>query len=213
MNSKFLKISLAMAFTAIAFNAIAQKNYTQGVATYSLSAGGNSGDAQVYFTSDSSVMVTHPGPAEIKLLSNSKGTYFAVLVNVPVASIKKVAVLTPDDIDQFTSAMPKLTFTPGTETKQISGFNCKSVTVKDAKSGNTFTVWVTNDVSAPVNNLTKPFADAGGFPVQFTTIQNGQSLDVTLKSISGEKAPPGTFGIPAGFDKISLDDLKAMGGR
>jgi len=36
---------------------------------------------------------------------------------------------------------------------------------------------------------------------------------VTLKAISDEKVPAGTFAIGAGYDKISLSDLKAMGGR
>jgi hypothetical protein len=85
--------------------------------------------------------------------------------------------------------------------------------VKDSKSGSSYVAWVTKDVVAPTNSLTKYFADAGGFPVQFTTMQQGQSIDVTLKSVTDEKAPAGTFGIPAGFDKITLDDLKAMSGK
>ncbi len=213
MNIKFSKIALGLAFTAIAFSASAQKKYTQGTITYSASANGQEGESKVYFTTDSSVSVAQYGPANVKLLINTKGTYFAVLLDVPVASMKKVAVLTPDEIEQGLAAAPKLTFTAGTETKQISGFNCKKVTVKDTKSGSTYTAWVTNDISAPVNILTRFFADAGGFPVQFTTFQMGQPVDVTLKSITDERAPAGTFGIPAGFEKISYDDLKAMGGK
>jgi hypothetical protein len=213
MNIKFLKIALSLAFTATVFSASAQKNYPQGVATYALAVAGMNVEAKVYFTADSSAIVQQNGPANIKMLTNSKSTYFAILVDVPVASIKKVAVLSPDELDQALAAAPKFTFTPTTETKQINGFNCKKVTVKDSKSGSTYTAWVTTDVTAPLNSMTKYFADAGGFPVQFTTIQQGQAVDVTLKSISDEKAPAGTFGIPAGYDKISLDDLKAMGGK
>lgn len=213
MNIKFLKIALGLAFTAVAFTASAQKNYTQGVVTYGLSIGGNNVESKVYFTADSSAAVQQTGPATIKVLSNSKATYMAIIVDVPVASIKKAAVLTPDEIDQAMAAAPKFTFTPGTETKQISGFNCKKVTVKDTKSGSTYTAWVTTDITAPLNSLTKYFGDAGGVPVQFTTVQQGQAVDVTLKSISDQKAPAGTFGIPAGFDKISLDELKSLGGR
>ncbi|MDB5031945.1 DUF4412 domain-containing protein [Mucilaginibacter sp.] len=212
MNIKFFKVALGLAFAAIAFNASAQKTYTQGIAIYGLTTAAGDVDSKIYFTADSSAAVTVQGPATIKLLSNSKGTYFAVVIDVPVASIKKAAILTPDEIDQFAAAAPKFTFTAGTETKQINGFNCKKVTVKDSKSGSTSTAWVTKDITAPVNSLTKAFADAGGFPVQFTTTQQGQSVDVTLKSISDTKPPVGTFGI-AGFEKISLDDLKAMGGR
>ncbi|HWZ35756.1 MAG TPA: hypothetical protein VNW51_06320, partial [Mucilaginibacter sp.] len=184
---------------------------SRGTVTYSIAASGQEAESKVYFTPDSSASVTQYGPANVKLLINSKGTYFAVLLDVPVASMKKVAVLTPDEIDQTIADAPKFTFTPGTETKQISGFNCKKVTVKDAKSGSTYVAWITNDITAPVNVLTRYFAGAGGVPVQFTTLQQGQPVDVTLKSISDEKAPAGTFVIPAGFEKISYDDLKSMG--
>lgn len=211
MNIK-LKIALGLAFTAFTFSANAQKTYTQGLATYSLKTAQGDVDSKVYFSADSSVAITQAGPATIKILSNIKGSYVAVLVDVPVASIKKAAVLTPDEIEQAQAAAPKLTFTPGTETKVINGFNCKKVDVKDSKSGSSYVAWVTKDITAPMTSLTKYFGEAGGFPVQFTTFQQGQPVDVTLKSVTDEKAPAGSFGIPAGFDKISLDDLKAMGG-
>lgn len=212
MNIK-LKIALGLAFTAVAFSANAQKTYTQGSADYTLSVAGTNIETKVYFNADSSAAVTQQGPANIKILSNTKGTYVAILVDVPMVSIKKVAVLSPEEIAQARAEEPKFTFTPGTETKQINGFNCKKVTVKDTKSGTVYTAWVTKDIVAPVNSLTKYFAGAGGFPVQFTTIQQGQSTDITLKSISDARVPAGTFGIPAGFDKMSLADLSALSGK
>jgi hypothetical protein len=211
MNTK-LKMALGLAFTAIAFGASAQKTYTQGVATYTMSAAQGEAESKVYFTADSSAAITQQGPAVIKIVANSKATYFAILVDVPVASIKKAAVLTPDEIDQFAAAAAKFTFTPTTETKVINGYNCKKVDVKDTKSGSSYTAWVTNDITMPLTTITKPFADAGGTPVQFTSIQQGQAISATLKSVTDEKIPAGTFGT-AGFEKISFDDLKSMGGR
>lgn len=212
MNTK-LKIAFGLAFSSLAFTANAQKSYTQGAATYTLKTQVGDAESKIYFIPDSTVSVMQQGPALVKILANSKGTYIAILVDVPVASIKKVAVLTPDDIEQGMAAAPKFSFTPSTETKIINGYNCKKVDVKDTKSGSSYVAWVTNDITMPTNMLTKYFADAGGTPVQFTTIQQGQPLDVTLKAITDEKAPAGSFNIPAGFDKISLDELKAMSGR
>src|SRR5215216_6126183 len=111
MNKTFLKIALGALFAAFTVNANAQKAYTEGVATYSLSTGAGSAEAKVYFSTDSSATVTMQGPATIKILNNAKGTYMAVIVDVPVASIKKAAVLTPDEVDQAMGDMPKLTFT------------------------------------------------------------------------------------------------------
>ncbi|MFD2146801.1 hypothetical protein [Mucilaginibacter antarcticus] len=212
MNTK-LKIALGLTLTTLAFSASAQKTYTQGLATYKMSTPRGDAESKLYFTADSNAMLTVQGPATIKMLANNKLTYAAILLDVPVASMKKAAILTPDEIDQFAAMAPKFTFTPGTETKVISGFNCKKVDVKDQKSGTSYVAWVTNDISLPITGLTKPFADAGGVPVQFTTVQQGQVVDVTLKSITDSKAPAGTFGVPAGYDKITLDDLKSMGGK
>ncbi|MES2809297.1 MAG: hypothetical protein V4619_11760 [Bacteroidota bacterium] len=212
MNNK-LKIALGLAFTAVTFNASAQKVYKQGTATYSVSNPMGEGTSKVYFTADSNATLSQIGPANLKMLANSKGTYFAILVDVPIASIKRAAVATPDEIDQAVSEMPKFTFKSTSETKTISGFNCKKVEVTDAKSGNNFTAWITNDVSFPLTGLTKPFADAGGMPVQFTAIQQGQKVDFTLKSIIDEKAPTGTFVIGPGFERVSLDELRSMGKR
>lgn len=211
MNTK-LNIALGLAFTAIAFTASAQKTYTQGVATYQMTVPQGEVESKLYFTADSNAVISQRGPATVKMVGNAKGTFFAVLVDVPVASMKKAAVLTPDEIDQALADAPKFTFTPTTETKVISGFNCKKVNVKDTKSGSSYTAWVTNDITLPAVSLLKPFKDAGGTPVQFTAIQQGQAVEVLLKSISDDKAPAGTFSL-AGFDRISLDDLKSMGGK
>ncbi|MDB5112696.1 MAG: hypothetical protein JWR67_3810 [Mucilaginibacter sp.] len=213
MNNIFLKVALGAAFlTTVAIGAQAQKTYTEGVITYSIKSSMGDADSKVSFRGDSSSSSSQYGPAVVKLISTAKGNYFAVLVNVPVASIKKAAVLTPDELDQANAAAPKFTFTPTTETKQINGFNCKKVTVKDSK-GTSFDAWVTNDIVAPQNLMSKYFEGAGGFPVQFATMQQGQQVSVILKSISDEKVPAGTFGIPAGYDKITYEELMAMSGK
>jgi hypothetical protein len=211
MNTK-LNIALGLALTALALSANAQKTYTQGVVTYQMTTAQGEAESKLYFNADSNVVVTQQGPATIKMLGNASGSYFAVLVDVPVASIKKAAVLTPDEIDQAKAAAPTFTFTPTTETKVISGFNCKKVNVKDTKSGSAYTAWVTNDITLPAVSISKAFKDAGGTPIQFTAIQQGQAVEVLLKSVSEDKSPAGTFGL-AGFDRISLDDLKSMGGK
>jgi|ERR1700761_3693751 len=214
MNNKIFKIALGLTLTLAAFGAKAQKNYTEGVITYSTTTAAGSADSKILFRGDSSAQVIVSGPATIKLITTAKHTYFAVLVDVPVANnMKKAAVLTPDEIDQASEDIPKFTFTPSADTKQIAGYNCKKFTAKDAKSGTDVEVWVTNDISAPANTISSPFASTGGFPVQITTSQGGQKSDATLKSIVDQKMPAGTFGVPAGYDRITYDELKAMRGK
>ena len=212
MKLKFLSIALGIALSATVMSASAQKTYTQGIVTYKTSMRGQDIEIKEYFTPDSTAASFSAGPATIKLLSDAKHKSFVVLVDVPVASIKKAAVYTPDEIDQALSGLPTFTFAPGTETKQISGFNCKKVVATDNKDKKTYDIWVTNDITTSPTAVPEYYKAIGGFPVQYTAFQQGQSTTVTVSSVTDAKAPAGTFTVPADFDKISKDDLAQMGG-
>jgi hypothetical protein len=212
MNIKLLNVALGIVLTATTISASAQKNYTQGAITLTTDMRGNPVTIKDYFTADSNSMSFTTGPATIKILSDSKGKFFAVLVDVPVASIKKAAIYNPDEIDQMTAAFPKFTYAPSTETKQISGFNCKKVVATDTKTNKTYDVWITNDFTVPESGFAKYYAGIGGIPIQYTSFSQGQEASVTITGVTDEKAPAGTFAISGDFDKISLDDLKAMSG-
>lgn len=212
MNIKLFNVALGIVLTATTISASAQKTYTQGVVTISTDMRGQSVEAKSYFTPDSLALTFTTGPATIKILKDAKNKFFAVLVDVPVASIKKAAIATPDEIDQMMSAIPKFTFAPGTETKQISGFNCKKVVATDSKTSKTYDIWITNDVSLPASAIPEYYSTIGGTPIQYTSFSQGQSANVTVTSIADTKAPAGTFAISGDFDKITMDDLKAMSG-
>lgn len=212
MKSKLFTAALGVVLSATAFNASAQKAYKEGVMTISSNMMGQNIEIKTYFRSDSSATAFNSGPAAIKVLTDKDAKSMAILVDVPVASIKKAAIATPAEIEEQQAKLPVFQFTPGTETKVINGFNCKKVTAKDTKNGKTYDIWVTNDITLPQIGGAKVYANAGGVPIQYATFQNGQSAEVTVKSIVEQKVPAGTFGIPADFDKISLDDLKAMSG-
>jgi len=212
MKIKFLSAALGIILSATVLSASAQKTYTEGVVTYKTSMRGQDVEIKEYFRADSSAATFSAGPATIKLLSDANHKSFAVLVDVPVASIKKAAIYTPDEVDQVMSTMPTFTFAPGTDTKQISGFNCKKVVATDNKDKKTYDIWITNDITVPPTAIPVYYKEIGGFPVQYTAFQQGQSTEITVSTVTGDKAPAGTFGIPADFDKITKDDLAAMSG-
>ncbi|GGH00859.1 DUF4412 domain-containing protein [Mucilaginibacter phyllosphaerae] len=212
MKIKLFTVATGLALTATAISASAQKAYKEGVAVISMNAMGQTIEAKNYFRTDSSAISFNSGPAVIKVLSDTKGTYMAVLIDVAVASMKKAAIATPAEVEEEMGKLPALTFAPGTETKVINGFNCKKVVATDPKTSKTYDIWVTNDVSLPPNAASKVYAKAGGLPIQYVTFQNGQPSQVTIKSIAEQKVPAGTFAIPADFDKITMDDLKSMSG-
>lgn len=212
MKIKLLSFVAGVVLSGTALTASAQKAYTEGMMTLNQDFGGMSFPVKSYFTPDSTTASFQQGPATIKILANTKATYFAVLVDVPVAQKKFAGVATPDDIEQQKAMFPTYTFTPTTETKQISGFNCKKVIAKDTKSGNSTDIWVTNDITVPTGVVPSFLANAGGFPIQYQTSLQGRTATVTIQSVVAQKAPAGTFGIPADYDKMSLGELKAMAG-
>jgi hypothetical protein len=207
MNNKFLTATLCVALSALAVTTKAQTKYTEGVITYDVKSQMGAAESKAYFKGDSIASTSKQGPAYLRFISAKNGEYFAVLVDVPVAKIKKAGIATPAEIEEFAAMIPKFKYEPSTETKDINGFKCKKVNVSDDKGGK-FEAWITNDISVPPSTLSYPLKDIGGVPIQFVSLQMGQKLDITVKTITNDKVPAGIFSIPADFTKGSLADLK-----
>jgi len=215
MKIKFLSVALGIALSATILSASAQKSYTEGLVTVKTSARGQDIEMKEYFRSDSTATIFAAGPANIKLLADANYKFFAIVASVSAYNIKKAAIYTPDEINEVLSSFPTFTFAPSTETKQISGFNCKKVVATDTKTQKTYDIWITNDLSLPSAVIDKYYTSIGGVPIQYTSFQKGPdgalvTADYTITGVSDQKAPAGTFGIAPDFDKISKDELEAM---
>lgn len=213
MNSKLFYVALGIALTATSMSAIAQKTYTSGVVSYSTDMMGQMADVKDYFTADSSAAIITFGPGTVKILNDAKHDYLAVVLDISIANLKKVGIATAAELEEAQASYPSFTYAPSTETKQIAGFNCKKVIATDSKSKKTYTIWITNDVVVPSTATPFYYAGIGGFPVEFTTFQQGQGgdmteTDVTIKSITDDKAPAGTFTYPKDFEKGTLAELR-----
>ena len=210
MNIKVLGATLGIALTiGTLINANAQKVYKEGYASYDTELRGNPATVKSYFTPDSSASVITFGAGNVKILSDAKRDYFAIVLNIPVAGLKKAGVASAAEIEQAFAGLPSFTFTPTAETKVISGFNCKKVIAKEAKSGKSYDLWITNDISVPQSAIAPYYAAAGGFPIQYTSFQQGQEINITIKSVTEGKAPAGTYAIGSDFEKVSLEDLNS----
>jgi len=210
MNIKVLGAALSLALTAgTIITANAQKVYKEGYFSFDTELRGNPATVKSYFTPDSSASVITFGAGNVKMLSDAKRDYFAVILDIPVAGLKKAGVASAAEIEQAFSGLPSFTFTPTAETKVISGFNCKKVIAKDTKTAKTYDLWITNDISIPNSAISPYYAAAGGVPIQYTSFQQGQELSITIKSVTEGKAPAGTFAISKDFEKVSLEDLNS----
>lgn len=212
MKVKFFSVALGIALSATTIIAGAQETYTEGVITYVTNMRGQDIEVKEYFIPDSIATVFTAGPATIRILTDASHKSFETLIDVPVASIKKAAIFTPDEVNEAMAGLPTFTYAPGIETKQISGFNCKKVVITDTKDNETYDVWITNDIAVPPAAIPVYYQGIGGFPVQYTAFSQGQVSDITVSGVSEDVAPAGTFSIPPDFDKISKADLEAMSG-
>lgn len=210
MNIKVLGAALSIALTAgTLINANAQKVYKEGYFAFDTELRGNPASVKSYFTPDSSASIITFGAGNVKMLSDAKRDYFAVVLDIPVAGLKKAGVASAAEIEQAFAGLPSFSFTPTAETKVISGFNCKKVIAKDTKSGKSYDLWITNDISVPSSAISPYYASAGGVPIQYTSFQQGQEINITIKSVVEGKAPAGTFSIAPDFEKVSLEDLNS----
>jgi hypothetical protein len=212
MKINILTATLGISLLSIVMSASAQKTYIEGVIAYKTTMRGQEVEVKQYFRPDSSAVTYTVGTATIKILSDADNKSFAILIDVPQASMKKAAIMTPDEIAQAKNGLPSFTFAPSTETKQISGFDCKKIVTTDSKDKKTYDVWVTNDITVPSTAIAPYYKEIGGFPVQYTAFQDGRSIDIKVLSVTDQKAPTGTFAIAPDFDKITMADLKAMSG-
>lgn len=207
MNTKLFTAALGLALTVGTMSAHAQKTINEGVATYSTTIQGQPADAKAYFKPDSMATIITFGAGNVKVLMNDKHTYLAVVLDIPVAGLKKAGIATPAELEEGAAAYPTFTFTPTTETKTISGFACKKVTAKDSKSGKAYDIWVTNDIAVPATAIPFYYKGIGGYPVEYTYFQQGQEVDITIKSVTEGKAPAGTYAISSDFEKVGMADL------
>lgn len=188
----------------------AQTTYTNGIITYKAVLQGQDVEMKEYFSADSVANVFSAGPANIKLLTDANHEFFALLVDISAFAIKKAAIYSPDEIKAAMNDFPAITFLRGTETKQISGFNCTKVVVTTIRDQKTYDLWITNDIVVPPVAIPYYYKDVGGFPVQYTAFKQGETTEVIVTAASADIAPAGTFSIPPDFDKISKTDLDQM---
>jgi hypothetical protein len=215
------KIAAVFLFLCLALCKVnAQKKINEGTITYTVTYELNADQLQYqsmlpkeitcYFRGDSCASIVNQGPAIIKGVTVFKTNYRSLLVDIPSASKKIVTVFTPDEVAQEKAANPQLTGVKGTEKQVIDGYKCNKVTVTDTKSGNTYEVWVTNDIELAPNSVSKLVSGFGGVPVKFVTFNRGIRVNAEIKEIKEAPVPPGFFSATKDYQPMTLSELQAM---
>jgi hypothetical protein len=109
---------------------------------------------------------------------------------------------------------PQLTFKESTDTKTIATYNGKKYSVSDKQSGKSTEAVFTKEIEIPANSLTQFFDKSYGFPLEFTTYQQGMTIKAVVKGIKEGEVPSGSFSGSKDYDEITFTQLQGMmGGR
>jgi hypothetical protein len=218
------RIILSAAFALVATLGFSQKKIKEGSITYQvkyeLPANMQQMKAmfpevvKVYFKGDSSVAQNKTGMATSNFIMNPKTDFQRLLLEIPMMGKKYSVRFTPDDMETIKESLPEFTVTEGTGTKTVATYSGKKYIVTDKASGETSDAVFTNELDIPANSLSFLFDKKYGFPLEFTSSQQGMAVRAVVKEIKEEKVPAGIFSASKDYEEITYSQLQGMmGGR
>lgn len=217
------KIILSAALAVLSTIGFAQKKIAEGSIVYSVEYDLPANMQQmkamlptevtVYFKGDSTSTLNKTPMSTANFILNPKTEFQRLLLEIPMMNKKYSVRFTPADVETMAESFPELTFTESSETKTIASFNGKKYTVKD-NAGKSSEAVFTKDIEIPANSFTQFFDTSYGFPLAFTTYQQGMSVKAVVKEVKEMKVPAGSFSGGKEYEEITIAQLQAlMGGR
>jgi hypothetical protein len=221
---KSIKTSvLAAILISTAVVAHAQKKVNEGTITYGMTyelgadqqslASQLPAETKYKFSGNISKIKMDQGGATIVFLTDGVTKNGLVLVSIPMMQKQYAAKSTKEDGEAMMGKTAVYSdFKATGEKMKIGNYNAEKYTYKDDK-GAGLELWATTELVLPEGITGTEFKDVKGTPVKFTKTQNGIKATVVLKDVVEDKVGPLSLEAPAGYEAISLADLKAMGGQ
>ena len=92
-----------------------------------------------------------------------------------------------------------------TETKEIAGYTCNKVIIKDKVEGTESYAYVTNEIKATNKN----YAFLKGFALEYSVhTTNEMTIVMKVKTVEKMKVPKSFFEIPKDYEKKPMSDMK-----
>jgi hypothetical protein len=212
-------LTLAIVLVSLV-NANAQQKISEGVVVYTLSwnvpeqaqamAASLPTEIQVYFKGDSSSMKIESQFFSMQSILNTKKEYERLLLDIPMISKKYSVVFTPADQEVEADKYPQMSLKPSTESKVLNGFKASKFEVYEGKTNTKFNVWFTKEVDITANPLSRFYEPSYGFPLEFTSFQNGMSVRASVKEIQKTSVPAGVFSASKDYEEFSYAELEQM---
>jgi hypothetical protein len=221
---KSIKTSvLAAILISTAVVAHAQKKVNEGTLTYAMTyeltpdqqsmASQLPAETKFKFNGNVSKIEMDQGGATIVIITDGVQKNGLVLVSIPMMQKQYAAKSSKEDTEAMMGKTPVFTDFKATGEKQkVGNYNAEKYTYKDDK-GTAQELWATTDIELPIGVIGEEFKAVKGTPIKFTRSQNGVKANVTIKALVEDKVGPISLEVPAGYESISLADLKSMGGQ
>lgn len=104
---------------------------------------------------------------------------------------------------------PDIKYVDGTKT--VAGYTCHKaeITITDPQGQPaTSEVYYTEDIVTPPAK-SGPFKSLKGFPLEFSTTQQGVKASITATKIDKQSVSDDTFTVPSGYKLMTMDEIKA----
>ncbi|MFM6953775.1 MAG: DUF4412 domain-containing protein [Sphingobacteriaceae bacterium] len=210
--------TLLLAITQVS----AQQKITEGIVVYSLSwnvpeqaqamAASLPTEVQVYFKGDSTSMKIESQYFSTQSILNTKKEYERLLLDIPIMNKKYSVLFTPADQEMLADKYPQMSLKASSESKVVNGYKASKFEVSESKTNTTFDVWFTKDVEVVANPLSRFYEASYGFPVEFTSFQNGMSVKASVKEIQKTAVPSGVFTASKDYEEMTLTQLMQLRG-
>lgn len=102
----------------------------------------------------------------------------------------------------------KPTITYSKETKKVNGYKCNKATLV-AKDGAKTVLWYSKEIEVKHND----YKELDGFPLEYETTADGMTMRITATNIERKSLAETHFEVPAGYTKMTLEELGSMMGN
>ena len=220
---KYIKIILVVVISITAITGYSQKSKSkafQGHIFYSVTPQGDIDpsvsaqlptEVQTYYKGSKTRMEQKTPMGSAIIIGDFETKEQVVLIDM--MGQKMALKSTKEETEKAQSEIPAGTFTVGTETKQIAGYNCKSA--EFTQDGKTVTLFITEDLDIPNSNWQTQYKDVKGVMLEYTQVagEDGEiKMLISAKEVKQEKVKDTMFTIPAGYQEMSMAEFKKMFG-
>ncbi len=216
----FVLVAMSLSFAGQAQKAKKVKTFA-GIITYDITYDGDEVDEATRAQLPTQIVVSMSGN---KVRNEQVSSFYTMasisdlekgsaIILIDAMGMKIAVNQTKEDIDKNKAeaklADPIIKFVE--ETKMIAGYKCKKAEVTEGED--IVEVYYTEEIAVPAGmNDNNGFKGINGMLMQYTVVQQGMTMTMTVKEVKKAKIKGALFIIPDDYDVKTMEELGGMFG-